>query len=72
MRKIDLEKEIERLEDKLICIQRRHDYMINELAELSEGLGNKPSWYKDTSGWNVAMQHKAALAIEKTAKMRLP
>jgi hypothetical protein len=49
----------------------RHDFAVTELAELSSGIGVKPSWYAAGHSWDKAMEYKAQLAVIKLLKMPL-
>ena len=71
MTKAELEQELSKVRTSYRRLKRRHDYMLTELCQLAEGLGNKPSWYSVNHTWDTAMKHKAALAVEKVAGLAM-
>ena len=54
-------------------LKRRHDYAIEALADLAQGVGIKPTWWETASNrkWEDAMKHKAAHDLTTIAKMPL-
>lgn len=71
--KAELFIEIERLSDLSHSLRLRHDFILQELCEISENVGNKSAtWWKPDLSWDHALRHKAAKAVETVAKMRLP
>jgi hypothetical protein len=72
MKKAELEKELTKLQDKVYCLQARHDFLLKEMCQQAEGIGVKPPWFVEGStSWDSAMKHKASLAVDKVAKTRL-
>lgn len=51
-------------------LERQVEYLLAELVDIHEGVGVKPSWYGLSNKWEVALQHKAGLAIKKLHEMR--
>lgn len=48
----------------------RHGYMVAQLAEMSNGVGLKPAWWREGTDWDKAMAHKAAVALGNLASSR--
>lgn len=62
------EREIKTLKDKVSSMEAGFRLMLQELTELGQGVGTKPSWYNSLShSWDECMKHKAILAIKKVA-----
>lgn len=73
MTKAELEKKITLLENDNALLRRRSEFATTELAEISQGVGSAPAWYKAcTHGWIDVLKWRAAKAVEKIAGMKYP
>ena len=67
----ELQSENEALRRNIYDRKQRAEFASDELAELANGIGVRPSWFKTGDGWHQALQHKAMLATQKLLKMPL-
>lgn len=65
----ELTEECAALRRNIEDYKRRHDFAVSELAGLVQKLGIKPHW--SASNHEDWMAYKAALALERIAKMPL-
>lgn len=71
MLKEEMRRRINLLEQLVRDYEIHHDIAIDELRELSQGLGVKPTWWKPEYGWEKAMAYKASLALVRIMKRPL-
>lgn len=53
-------------------LTKRQEFLIQQMSEISQGLGSKPTWYNEEKHtWVEAIKWKAAKCLEIVSKMPL-